>query len=43
MGLPPTTPDDHEKLRKLRDPLLKERVRLKTREILIDDELRRRR
>lgn len=43
MGLVRTTPDDDEKLVKLRDPDLKEQVRRKTKEILIDDELRRRR
>ncbi|KAK4049212.1 DnaJ sub C member 8 [Microbotryomycetes sp. JL221] len=42
-GLPRDTPDNHDKIRTLKDPEFKERVRLKTKEILIDDELRRRR
>lgn len=42
-GLAPVVPDDHEKLVKLKDPPLRERVRKKIKEILIDDELRRRR
>ena len=42
LGLVRTLPDDDENLVKLR-PDLKERVRIKTKEILIDDELRRRR
>ncbi|CEQ41676.1 SPOSA6832_03397 [Sporobolomyces salmonicolor] len=43
VGLKPDVPDDHEKLRAMRDPDLRERVRRKIKEILIDDELRRRR
>lgn len=39
----PAVDDSHEVLVRLRDPDLRERVRLKTKEILIDDELRRRR
>lgn len=42
LGLVRTLPDDDPNLVKL-DPDLKERVRRKTKEILIDDELRRRR
>ncbi|KAL8280196.1 hypothetical protein RQP46_007526 [Phenoliferia psychrophenolica] len=42
LGLVRTLPDDDENLVKLK-PDLKERVRVKTKEILIDDELRRRR
>jgi DnaJ family protein C protein 8 len=40
--LAPTEPDDHPKLRGI-DPPLNEQIRLKTKEILIDEELRRRR
>lgn len=43
MKLLPTVPDDDDRLRALKDPDLKERVRLKTKELLIEDELRRRR
>lgn len=42
LGVPPEAPDSHDKLRFLQPPL-RERVRQKTKEILIDDELRRRR
>ncbi|GAA95346.1 uncharacterized protein L969DRAFT_15182 [Mixia osmundae IAM 14324] len=41
--LPRETPDDHPVLRRLRDPPLNERISMKTKEILIDEELRRRR
>ncbi|TNY17512.1 chaperone regulator [Rhodotorula diobovata] len=45
VGLPRDAPDDHELLRppKMRDPDLRERVRRKAKEIIIDDELRKRR
>lgn len=43
MKLLPTVPDDDDRLKSLKDPDLKERVRLKTKELLIEDELRRRR
>ncbi|POY76252.1 hypothetical protein BMF94_0447 [Rhodotorula taiwanensis] len=45
IGLPRETPDDHEKLNPpaMKDPDLKERVRRKAKEIMIDDELRKRR
>ncbi|BGP34626.1 DnaJ sub C member 8 [Rhodotorula toruloides] len=45
LGLPRETPDDDERLRppKLPAPDLKERVRKKTKDMLIEDELRRRR
>lgn len=43
MKLLPTVPDDDERLVALKDPDLKERVRVKTKELLIEDELRRRR
>jgi len=45
IGLPRDAPDDHELLRppKMRDPDLKERVKRKAKEIIIDDELRKRR
>ncbi|GAA5928400.1 hypothetical protein JCM3775_000599 [Rhodotorula graminis] len=45
VGLPRDAPDDHELLRppKMRDPDLKERVKRKAKEIIIDDELRKRR
>jgi hypothetical protein len=45
VGLPRDTPDDHEKLNPpaMKDPDLKERVRRKAKEIMIDDELRKRR
>ncbi|GAA5843256.1 hypothetical protein JCM9279_002039 [Rhodotorula babjevae] len=45
LGLPRETPDDHELLRppKMCDPDLKERVKRKAKEIIIDDELRKRR
>ncbi|GJN93640.1 hypothetical protein Rhopal_006697-T1 [Rhodotorula paludigena] len=45
LGLPRDAPNDHELLRppKMKDPDLKERVRRKAKEIMIDDELRRRR
>lgn len=43
MSLLPSVSDDHEKLRALKDPPLRERVRKKVKEMLIDDELRRRR
>lgn len=39
----PVVEDSHPTLVALKDPDLKERVRKKTKEILIDDELRRRR
>lgn len=39
----PVVEDSHPTLAALKDPDLKERVRRKTKEILIDDELRRRR
>jgi hypothetical protein len=41
--LPRETPDTDPILVKMKDPPLKEAVRRKTKEILIDDELRRRR
>lgn len=41
--LPANTPDNHTTLVALRDPPLKERIRLKTKELLIEEELRRRR
>ncbi|KAH8924610.1 DnaJ-domain-containing protein [Atractiella rhizophila] len=40
--LPQETPDDHPRLKSL-DPPLSEMVRMKTKELLIDEELRRRR
>lgn len=45
VGLPRETPDDHDKLKPpaMKDPDLKERVRRKAKEIMIDDELRKRR
>jgi hypothetical protein len=45
LGLPREIPDDDERLRppKLPAPDLKERVRKKTKDLLIEDELRRRR
>ncbi|GAA5985143.1 hypothetical protein JCM10908_002540 [Rhodotorula pacifica] len=45
VGLPRDTPDDHDKLKPpaMKDPDLKERVRRKAKEIMIDDELRKRR
>lgn len=45
LGIPRETPDDDERLRppKLPAPDLKERVRKKTKDLLIEDELRRRR
>lgn len=43
LGLQAITPDDHEKVLAMKDPDFKESVRVKTKEILIDDELRRRR
>lgn len=42
LGVPPEAPDSHDKLRFLLPPL-RERVKAKTKEIMIDDELRRRR
>ncbi|KAM0747099.1 hypothetical protein T439DRAFT_329346 [Meredithblackwellia eburnea MCA 4105] len=41
--LPASTPDDDDRLKKLRDPDLKERVRRRAKELLIEEELRRRR
>ncbi|BGP50888.1 DnaJ sub C member 8 [Rhodotorula kratochvilovae] len=45
VGLPRDAPDDHELLRppKMKDPGLRERVKRKAKEIIIDDELRKRR
>ncbi len=43
LKLLPVVEDSHPTLAALKDPDLKERVRKKTKEILIDDELRRRR
>lgn len=42
LNLPPETPDTHDKVRFLLPPM-RERVKQKAKEILIDDELRRRR
>lgn len=42
LNLPPETPDTHDKVRFLMPPL-RERMKVKAKEILIDDELRRRR
>lgn len=42
LNLPPETPDTHDKVRFLMPPL-RERMKAKAKEILIDDELRRRR
>lgn len=42
LGVPPEAPDSHDKLRFLLPPL-RERVKQKTKEILIDEELRKRR
>lgn len=42
LGVPPEAPDNHDKLRFLQPPL-RERVKQQTKQILIDDELRRRR
>lgn len=43
MGLLPIVSDDHERLRALKDPPLRDRVKKKVKEMLIDEELRRRR
>lgn len=42
LNLPPEAPDTHDKVRFLQPPM-RERVKQKAKEILIDDELRRRR
>ncbi|KAK4046735.1 DnaJ sub C member 8 [Microbotryomycetes sp. JL201] len=42
-GLPRDTPDNHEKVKAMKNPDFKERVRIKAKEIIIDEELRRRR
>lgn len=43
MSLLPTVSDDDPRLRALKDPPLRDRVKKKLKEMLIDDELRRRR
>ena len=43
LGAPDDAPDDHPKLKKIAPDVLKARILAKTKEILIDDELRRRR
>ncbi|KAM0791905.1 hypothetical protein ACM66B_004159 [Microbotryomycetes sp. NB124-2] len=42
-GLPRDTPDNHDEVKSLKNPDFKERVRQKAKEIIIDEELRRRR
>lgn len=43
ISLLPTVSDDHEKIRALKDPPFRGRVKKKVKEMLIDEELRRRR